>query len=165
MNALSILFGVLAICNLSVACEGPSFALLQSSQLATLQKGFCSRPGLAGTVKPWSVPCTDVKSAERQLPNFLSSLDKNPSHNISLGFRQHIGFEREGKRFLFISNVPEDDQIPRGLFLTKIRDVCDGGRYVWSVEFSVTDSTFDHFRTSGPDVFPDNSPSPFTKEK
>lgn len=161
-----MLFGVVVICNSSVACEGTNFALLRSDQLANAQEGFCSRPGLAGIVKPWRVSCADVKAAERQLPRFLAGLNTHvPLQNLRRGFRQYLGFERAGKRFLFINHVPEDNQIPRSVSVRRVRDVCDGGMYVWSVEFAVATATFDHFQTSGPDAFPDNAPPPFLEKK
>lgn len=162
MKLLLILFGIAVTCNSSAACEGTNFALLQSDQLAVAQNGFCSRPGIVGVIEPWRVSCADVKFAERKLPRFLAGLGTQvPLQNIHRGFRQYLGFERAGKRFLFINHVPDDDQIPRSISVRTIRDMCDGGGAVWSVEFDVTSATFDHFQTSGPDAFPDNAPLPF----
>lgn len=142
------------LCESSAACEGPNFALLGVHQLSHVQQ-FCSRGGVIGPVKPWKATCDDVIAAERKLPQFLENIGALvPLQNLHHGFRQYIGFEREGQRFLFVNHVPEDDQTPRRIAVTKVLDVCDGGEFVWSAEFAVNTTTFARFQVSGPDSFP-----------
>ena len=150
---------------LCIACEGPDFVLLGGSQVKNL-RSFCSRPGLLGKVHPAEASCIDVRNAEGKLPEFLSRPSVNgllqDFHN---GFRQYIAFKRKGQRFLFINRVPKDNQVPHHVSVRSVRDMCDGGRGVWSVEYNISTGKFENLTVSGPAAYPDNSPPPFSNAK
>lgn len=138
------------------ACEGADFVLLDEDQLSKT-KDFCSRPGLVGIVKQWKPTCKDVTAAERKLPGFLEKLTNSlPLINLHKGFRQYVGFKRDGKKFLFINHGPLDSDIPRKILNRQMFDKCDAGFEVWSVEYDVSSDKVDHFVVSGPEMYPDN---------
>ena len=144
---------------MSAACQTSEYVLLSNVEPTQVQL-FCSRPGLTGVFNAWKPSCAEIQSAENNLPGFLSGLTiKSPARDLRGGFRQYIAFERNAVQLLFINRTPKDDQISNRSL--RVRDMCDGGESVWSVEYNVKTKVFSNFKVSGPSSYPDKSPSAF----
>ena len=61
--------------------------------------------------------------------------------------RQYAGFERAGRRVIYVNAVADWDEAK---WRTQVVDICDGGELAFGAVFDSTKRRFDWFQTNGP---------------